>query len=420
MEKRINLPKIVGKGYGNFWRFEGRYRVVKGSRASKKSKTTALNLIYRLTKYPLANLLVVRKTERTLKDSCFKELIWAIKAFGLERVWKAKYSPLEIVNTKTGQVIYFRGMDDPLKITSVTVSTGYLCFVWVEEAYEITREQDFDMLDESIRGQLPEGYFKQITLTFNPWNERHWLKRRFFDTHSPDVLAMTTNYTCNEFLDSADIRTFEEMKKRNPRRYNVAGRGEWGVTEGLVFENWREYEFDCNKIIGRKDVQKAFGLDWGYSVGPTAFVCLLVDKKEKKIFVYDELYEKGLTNERIAELISEMGYGKNHIRADSAEPKSIARLRTLGIKHITAARKGADSVRHGIDALQDYEILIHPKCVNFIMEISNYCWEKDKFGQCTGKPEDDLNHLIDATRYALEDILDYKQIKVIKDTAGIF
>lgn len=420
MEKRINLPEIVGKGYGNFWRFEGRYRVVKGSRASKKSKTTALNLIYRLTKYPLANLLVVRKTERTLKDSCFKELIWAIKAFGLERVWKAKYSPLEIVNTKTGQVIYFRGMDDPLKITSVTVSTGSLCFVWVEEAYEITREQDFDMLDESIRGQLPEGYFKQITLTFNPWNERHWLKRRFFDTKSSDVLAMTTNYTCNEFLDSADIRTFEEMKKRNPRRYKVAGLGEWGVTEGLVFENWREYEFDCNKIIGRKGVQKAFGLDWGYSVDPTAFVCLLVDKKEKKIFVYDELYEKGLTNERIAELIIEMGYGKNHIRADSAEPKSIARLRALGIKNITAARKGADSVRHGIDALQDYEILIHPKCVNFIMEISNYCWEKDKFGQYTGKPEDDFNHLIDATRYALEDILDDKRIKVIKDTAGIF
>ena len=126
MKKTINLPELVGGGYGTFWRFEGRYRVVKGSRASKKSKTIALNMMYRLMKYPLANLLVVRKTERTLKDSCFKELIWACERLGISGIWKAKLSPLEIVNTQTGQVIYFRGLDDPLKVTSISVQVGVL------------------------------------------------------------------------------------------------------------------------------------------------------------------------------------------------------------------------------------------------------------------------------------------------------
>lgn len=419
MEKLIDLPKVVGKGYGSYWRYEGRYRVVKGSRASKKSKTTALNFIYRLTKHPLANLLVIRKTERTLKDSCFKELLWAIRVLGLEGLWKAKYSPLEIVNMKTGQVIYFRGMDDPLKITSVTVATGVLCFVWIEEAYEITKEQDFDMLDESIRGQVPDGLFKQITLSFNPWNERHWLKRRFFDAESSEILALSTNYMCNEFLDKADLAYFEQMKERNPRRYQVAGLGNWGITEGLVFENWKEQAFDVEFIAKKRGVQRVFGLDWGFSTDPTAFICILVDVKDKRLFIYDELYEKGLTNERIAELIQDMGYANEHIRADSAEPKSIARLKTLGVKKVTAARKGPDSVRHGIDALQEYEIIVHPKCVNFLTEISNYCWEKDKFGEYTGKPEDSFNHAIDAMRYALEDVLDSRKIRVIKDMAGI-
>ncbi len=332
MEKLIDLPKVVGKGYGSYWRYEGRYRVVKGSRASKKSKTTALNFIYRLTKHPLANLLVIRKTERTLKDSCFKELLWAIRVLGLEGLWKAKYSPLEIVNVNTGQVIYFRGMDDPLKITSVTVATGVLCFVWIEEAYEIMNEPDFDMLDESIRGQVPEGLFKQITLSFNPWNERHWLKKRFFDVKSEDILALSTNYMCNEFLDEADLNYFETMKTRNPRRYQVAGLGNWGITEGLVFENWKEKDFDVEYIRRKKGIKEVYGLDWGYSADPTAFVCILVDTQEKRLFIYDEMYEKGLTNERIAELIREMGYDREHIRADSAEPKSIARLKTLGIK----------------------------------------------------------------------------------------
>lgn len=171
--KRVHLPEVVGKGYGTFWNFKGRYRVCKGSRASKKSKTTALNIIKRMMQYPEANTLVVRKVFRTLKDSCFTELKWAINRLGVSAYWEIKESPLEMTYLPTGQKIYFRGLDDPLKVTSITVEIGYLCWCWIEEAYEIMNEADFDMLDESIRGAIPEetGLFKQITLTFNPWNE---------------------------------------------------------------------------------------------------------------------------------------------------------------------------------------------------------------------------------------------------------
>lgn len=206
--QRYDLPQLVGKGYGTYWRYEGRYRVCKGSRASKKSKTTALNLIYRMMKYPAANLLVIRKTYRTLHDSCFAELKWAIHRFGADAWWKVKESPLEMEYTPTRQKIYFRGLDDPLKVTSITVDVGCLCWMWIEEAYEVTNENDFSILDESIRGEVPPGLFKQITLTFNPWNERHWLKSRFFDNPDSQTLAMTTTYLCNEWLDENDIKVF--------------------------------------------------------------------------------------------------------------------------------------------------------------------------------------------------------------------
>ena len=219
---KINLKDVVGKGYGTYWNFEGRYRVVKGSRASKKSKTTALWCIVNIIKHPQANLLVIRKTYRTLKDSCFSELRWAINRLGLQEYFEIKLSPLEITYKATGQKIYFRGLDDPLKITSITVNIGYLCWCWIEEAYEISKESDFDVIDESIRGSLEEApsLFKQITLTFNPWNDKHWLKKRFFDVNDPDILSMTTNYLINEWLDEADLKVFEKMKKNNAKRYS--------------------------------------------------------------------------------------------------------------------------------------------------------------------------------------------------------
>ncbi len=403
----MELREAVGGGYDAFLSFEGRYRVVKGSRRSKKSKTSALWFIHNLMAHPEANLLVVRKVYRTLKDSCFAELKWAIHRLGADEHWRWKESPLEMTYTPTGQKIYFRGLDDPLKITSIAVEKGVICWMWIEEAYEIDSEADFDTLAESMLGDLPEGLYKQITLTFNPWSDRTWLKARFFDAPpGEDILAMTTDYRCNEWLSKADRKVFEDMRLRNPRRYRVAGLGEWGVADGLVYENWRQESFDVEKLRCMPHMQAIFGLDFGYVNDETALFCGLADVKRRTVWVFDELYRRGMSNEKIFEEISRMGHRKEIIRADCAEPKSIDRLRDLGLTRIRPARKGPDSVRHGIDALQGYCFIIHPRCTNFLMEISCYCWAKDKNGKLLNRPVDEGNHLMDAMRYAFEGVAD--------------
>lgn len=396
---KLSLQELVGKGYADYWNFKGRYRICKGSRASKKSKTTALWYITNMMKYRNANTLVVRKTYRTLKDSCFTELKWAIHRLGVDAYWDVKESPLEMTYKPTGQKIYFRGLDDPLKITSITVDIGVLNWLWIEEAYEINSESDFDTLDESVRGEVPNGLFKQVTLTFNPWNEHHWIKKRFYDgPPNQDILAITTNYKCNEWLDKADLAVFERMKKQNPKRYQVAGLGNWGIVDGLVYENWKEQLFTLEDI---RHCTTVCGLDFGYTNDPTAFVIAFLDAENKKLYVWDEIYQKGLSNRKIYDCIVQAGYGKENITADSAEPKSIDELKGYGLR-IKGAEKGKDSIMNGIQWIQDLEIIIHSRCVNFITEISNYTWDKDKFGQTVNRPVDDFNHLMDAMRYALE------------------
>lgn len=397
--KSIKLPKIVGKGYKSYWNFRGRYAACKGSRASKKSKTTALRIIYNMMKYDKSNTLVVRKTYRTLKDSCFTDLKWATRRLEVEHLWEFKYSPLEATYLPTGQKILFRGLDDPLKITSITVDYGFLCWVWLEEAYEITSEKDFDTLDESIRGELPPYLWKQWMITFNPWNEHHWLKKRFFDTKDdPDILAITTNYKCNEWLDEADLRLFDNMKEKNPRRYQVAGLGNWGIVDGLVYENWKEEEFTLDQVINCDSVN---GIDFGYTNDPAAVFIGFIDTENKKLYVWDEIYKKGLSNKKLYEEIENVHYQKKSFTADCAEPKSIDELRGYGLR-VEKSQKGKDSITHGIQYIQDFEIIIHPRCVNFITEIGNYTWDEDRLGNKINRPIDDFNHLMDAMRYAVE------------------
>ena len=405
--KPLHLPDIVGRGYGRYWNCKTNYRVCKGSRASKKSKTTALNFICRIVEYPQSNLLVVRKTFRSLKDSCFTELKWAIRRLSLDEWFDVKESPLEITYSPTRQKIMFRGLDDPLKVASITVENGVLCWLWIEEAYEITRKADFDTLNESIRGEMPDGLFRQITLTFNPWNEKHWLKKRFFDNppDSEDVFAITTDYRCNEWLSVADVKLFETMKKENPRRYAVAGLGDWGIVDGVVYERFVESVFDIDTLRRSPNIKSVFGLDFGYTNDPSALFCGLVDASSKIIYVFDEMYEKGLSNSRIYEIVSKMGHSKERIVADCAVPKDIDNLRDLGLRRIIASRKGKDSVNNGIQYIQDFHIVVHPKCVNFLTELSNYTWGTDKLGNKINKPIDDFNHLMDAMRYAMEDLI---------------
>jgi len=403
--KQVNLPEIVGKGYASFWSFRGRYRVVKGGRGSKKSCTAALWFIYHIMKYPLANALIVRRYFNGHKDSTYAQLKWAMQRLGVAHLWQCSKSPMELVYRPTGQKILFRGLDDPMSITSITVDKGYLCWVWIEEAFQIMNEDDFNKLDMSIRGEVPEGYFKQITMTFNPWSDKHWLKRRFFDAQNTDIMSMTTNYNCNEFLGDDDRAIFEDMRIRFPRRYSIEGMGNWGIAEGLVYDNWREFEFDKDEIIkSRQNIKALFGLDFGYTNDPSAFIAFLLDRKAKEIFIFDDFYEKGKVNAELAAQIIKMGYAKEKITADSAEPKSIEELRRAGIYRVRSARKGPDSIRHGIQTLQGYQMFVHPRCSNTIMELSNYIWDTDKEGKATNKPIDDYNHLMDALRYGAEEV----------------
>ncbi|MBE6727149.1 MAG: PBSX family phage terminase large subunit [Ruminococcaceae bacterium] len=404
MTSSIKLSEIVGGGYDDFWGCKARYRVLKGGKGSKKSATTALNFIFRIMRYPDSNLLVVRQVMNTHRDSTFAQLKWAQSRLGVSHLWSNTVSPLEMTYLPTGQKILFRGFDDVLKLASTTVNKGYLNFVWVEEAFELAHEEDFDKLDLSMpRGSVPSPLFKQTTLTFNPWSAAHWLKKRFFDRESSDIKVFSTNYLINEFLDDTDRAVFERMKRTNRRKYEVAGLGNWGIAEGLVFENW---EVGAPQIPPEKlnCWRSFFGLDYGYTNDPTAFVAFMVNPVEKILYIYDEFYKTRMLNCDIANEIKKRGYSKERIRADCAEPKSNDDLKRLGIGRITPSVKGRDSILNGIDRISEYKIFVDDKCVNMIRELSTYCYEESAGESGRRMPKDSDNHLCDALRYAFEDV----------------
>ncbi len=415
----VKLGKVIGGGYDSFWRCKTRYRVLKGGKGSKKSATTAINMIYRLMKYPQSNLLVVRAVMNTHRDSTFAQLKWAQQRLGVESLWSNTVAPLEMTYKPTGQKILFRGFDDVLKLASTTVPNGYLNFVWIEEAFEIPSEADFDKLDLSVpRGNVPPPLFKQTTLTFNPWSGSHWLKKRFFDQKAADTETFSTNYLINEFLDETDRAVFERMKKTNRRKYAVAGLGEWGLSEGLVYENYA-----VERLQIPKDEEccwkSFFGLDYGYTNDPTAFIAFKVNPIKRQIYVFDEFYRRGMLNCDIAAEIIRRGYAKERIRADSAEPKSNDDLRRLGIMRITPSVKGRDSILNGIAKISEYTIFVDPACVNTVSELENYIYDTARRENGLIMPRDRDNHLMDAMRYAFEDVRLFKpEFKKEKTRAG--
>ena len=378
MTSPTKISEIVGGGYEKFWNCKKRYRVLKGGKGSKKSTTTALNFIFRLMREEKSNLLVVRQVMNTHRDSTFAQLTWAQEKLGVSEFWNNTVSPMEMTYKPTGQKILFRGFDDVLKLASTTVPNGYLNYVWIEEAFEIANEADFDKLDLSVpRGKIAKPLYKQTTITFNPWSETHWLKKRFFDTKAENVEAFSTNYLCNEFLDETDKMVFERMKQTNRRKYEVAGLGNWGVSEGLVFENWSVGEVEISPEEEYK-WKSFFGLDYGYTNDPTAFVAFKANPVEKEIFIYKEFYGKRMLNSDIAEKIKELGFAKERIRADCAEPKSNDDLRRLGIGRITPSVKGRDSILNGISAINEYKITVSSGCVNMIRELSSYTYDEKR------------------------------------------
>lgn len=416
---KLRLSELVGGGYNGFWNTRKFYRIVKGAKGSKKSKTTALWYIYNMMKYPESNVLVIRKIYATLRQSCYTDLLWAIDRLQVTSLWKATTNPLQLEFIPTGQVILFRGLDEAQKLASIMVRKGYLCWVWFEEFYEITSEDEFKKIEFSIRGHLPPetGLWKQITGTFNPWSEHTWIKARFFDDPDDDTFTLTTSYKCNEWLGDDDRRRYEELYIRDPRNARVICDGDWGIAEGLIYTNWVEEDFNPLYVIRNQNVRTSFGLDFGYAVSYNAFAAIAVDIENRIMWIYDEMYDNGMTNLDIAKRITEMGYSKEVIWADAAEPKSIFELQqgfvealedSVGTMHryslpnIRPALKGPDSVNNGISRMQSFRIIVHPKCVNTIRELSCYCWEQDREGKYTGKPIKEFDHMMDACRYALD------------------
>ena len=401
---QIPLSKYLGKGYNRFHHSRNFYRVVKGGRGSKKSKSTALDYIYKMLKYPWANLLVVRRFSNTNKQSTYTDLKWAANRMKVSHLFKFNESLPEITVKETGQKILFRGLDDPLKITSITVDNGLLAWLWLEEAYQVENKDKFDTLVESIRGSVDDkNFFKQITVTFNPWSERHWLKSAFFDeeTRFNDVFADTTTYRDNEWLDQQDIDRYEDLWRTNPRRAAVVANGDWGVAEGLVFENYTIRDFDIMATIKRVG-ETAAGLDFGFTHDPTTFPRLAVDLDNKELWIYAEHYEYAMTTDDIYNMIVDADMQHALITADSAEQRLIAELKAKGISRITPSVKGAGSINAGIDFMKQFKIYIHPSCVKTIEEFDTYIYKQDKDGKWLNEPIDANNHIIDAIRYALE------------------
>lgn len=411
---KISPAKTIGGGYNKFWHNKNFYRVVKGSRGSKKSKTTAINFIYRLMKYEWANLLVVRRFSNTNKQSTYTDLKWATNQLGVAHLFKFNESLPEITYKKTGQKILFRGLDDPLKITSITVDTGILCWAWFEEAYQIETFDKFSTVVESIRGSYQDDdFFKQITVTFNPWSERHWLKPTFFDedTRLNNTFSYTTTFRVNEWLDDVDIARYEDLYRTNPRRARIVCDGEWGVAEGLVFDNFEVKEFDWLKVFKRTQ-EKAHGSDFGFTHDPTTLISTVVDMKNKELWIYDEHYEKGMLTDEIYQMYVDKGYKDALIVADSAEKRLIAEIKRKGIPNIKPSIKGQGSIMQGVQFIQGFKIYVHPTCVNTIEELNTYTFEQDKEGNWLNKPIDANNHLLDALRYSLERFhLPHKQTK---------
>lgn len=419
-----DLIKAVGKGYRKFIKSKKLYNYLKGARGSKKSKTIALRYIYNLLNNPTANLLVVRQIDRTNRTSTFTDLKWAARKLGVYDQFIFNVSPLEITVKGTGQKIYFRGMNDPLSITSISVEKGTLTWVWIEEAYQIRSEDDWNKVEMSIRGQLEEGMWKEFVFSFNPWSSRHWINAKGFRGIADDeeileeegefinyeddlILAMTTSYKINEFLDDTDKIRYEKMKEENPERYKVEGLGIWGIIEGLIFhegKHWIVERFDYQKFEANNGRYQRAGGDFGFN-DPTAFYKVHVDDFNKKIYVWNEYYERYKTVEDLKiELESFKGCS---IVADCSAKPTIRSL-YLAKYDITASIKGKESIVDGIRFIQGFTVVIHPECPNLIDEATLYCWDT-KNDSNIDKPKDMNNHGWDAIRYAIEDLYIGKQ-----------
>lgn len=373
---------------------EEKFQVFYGGAGSGKSVFIVQNLLIRLLQQK-QKLMIVRQTYSTHRDSTFSEVKAGLEKMGILDSCKISKTTLDI-ELPSGSTIIFKGADEESKLLSIQG----VSLIWIEEATEISKEI-FDQLVLRMRGGRLR---KHMFLSFNPISATHWLKKEFFDTPRKDAFVSHTTYKDNRFLEQEYIDNLLEMKERNPVKYDVYALGKWGTTGKKVYENWTVAEFNRYELLKNNIyLQSALGADFGYISDPTTLICTLVDVENRKIYIFDELYEHGLLNNEIAGEIIAKGYSRERIVADSAEKKSIDEIRGYGVTRMEPAKKGSGSIMQGVQFINQFQIFVHPNCKHTIDELENYSYKKDKrTGQYLNQPIDNYNHLLDALRYALE------------------
>ena len=400
----MNINVQMNPGFREVDRSKKRYIVMKGSAGSGKSVDTAQNYILRLMADKGRNLVCIRKSDITNRDSTFAELTGAIyRMFGdkADKYWQITMSPLKITCKANGNQIIFRGMNDDKqreKLKSITFQRGKLTDVWLEEATELT-QADLEIIDDRLRGELPEGQFYQIRMTFNPVNKNHWIKKVFFDIPDENVLTHHSTYLQNRFIDEAYRARMERRKIVDPEGYQIYGMGEWGEIGGLILHNWEIKDISQN-LNDYDDI--AIGQDFGFN---HANAILLLGIKDDNIYIIDEIYEHEKdTSEIIQKAIEKAIPSKKQMWCDSAEPDRIKEWAKAGFRARGVDKGGSKgSVNSQIDWLKQRYIFVHPHCLNTIKEMQQWKWKKDdKSGEYLDEPVPVMDDAMAALRYGIE------------------
>lgn len=349
-------------------------------------------------------ILVLRKVGATVRDSVFADVQATLSYFGILNMCKINMSAFRI-ELPNGAEFIFKGMDNSEKIKSIKGISD----VVMEEASEFTLD-DYTQLTLRLRDKAHKQ--KQIYLMFNPVSKANWVYNAFFVKKPKNTVVYQTTYKDNRFLDAVTRENIEELANRNEAYYKIYALGEFATLDKLVFPKYTKALLNKDNL---RHLTSYFALDYGFVNDPSAFMHVKIDDDRKILYVVEEYVKKGLTNDKIAESITALGYAKEQIRADSAEKKSNQELRNLGISRVIDVKKGAGSVMQGIQYLLQYEWIVDERCVKTIEELENYTWKKDKAtNEYINEPVDSYNHCLDAIRYAIQDKITKSKIKTFK------